>query len=202
MVSRSRANRSLVDRGAHSRAPRSRRILRRGRGARGSVAPLATARRGWRPARAWRRRDRELRRAPLRDPVRDERGRSPAPLSGGRLRPAAPQPLPAVLERGLGGGRRRGAARRADGTRRGVPRPRQRPHVVRRRTPARRGGAGRRPRCDLALLLPRRLDGEGGVQDRVGPAEAGRHHGRPAGDRGAVPRAAPDPPAPRRRPSL
>ena len=48
-------------------------------------------------------------------------------------------------------------------------------------------------------VLARRRHVEGRVQDRVRSAQARRHHGRPARDRGALPRAARGTPAPGRR---
>ena len=88
---------------------------------------------------------------------------------------------------------------RADGDRRGLPRPRRRPRLVRRRATARPGGADGGARRDLAFVLAGRLDVEGRLQGRLGPTEAGRNHGRPARDGGTVPGAVPDPHPPRRR---
>ena len=63
------------------------------------------------------------------------------------------------------------------------------------------GDPDRGPRDDEPHVLARRRHVEGRVQDRVRPAQARRHHGRPARDRGALPRAARRSPAPRRRPA-
>ena len=64
------------------------------------------------------------------------------------------------------------------------------PHVHG-RARRRRGGADLGARRDVALVLARRLDVEGRLQGRLGPAQAGRDHGRAAGQGGAVPRAVP-----------
>ena len=87
------------------------------------------------PGRSWsaatlaggRRRDRELRRAAVRDPLRDELRGGLASLSGRGLPPAEAHPLQAVLPGRLVGGRGGRAARRADRDGRGIPRPR---HVL------------------------------------------------------------------------
>ncbi len=52
------------------------------------------------------------------------------------------------------------------------------------------GGAGRRPRSDVALVLAGRVDLEGGLQGRLGATEARWDHRRPAGEGGSVPRPA------------
>ena len=116
-----------------------------------------------------------------------------------RLRPATPRALPPVLQRGLGSDRGGRAARRAHRDRRGLPRPGQRGLVVRRCPQAGRGRPGRRPGHDLALVLARRLDLQGGLQGRLRPTQAGRHHRRATRARGAIPRSAAEPHPPRRR---
>ena len=65
-------------------------------------SPLEAAGRGRRPARPRRCRDRELRRAAVRNPLGDELRRGAPPLSARGLHAAAQEPLPRVLERGLG----------------------------------------------------------------------------------------------------
>ena len=192
-ASRSRTNRSLVARGADPRPPRSRRVLRGGRGARGPVAPRPAARGGRRPSGARRRGDGELRRAAVRDPLGDECGRGHAPLPRGGLRPAPPQPLPAVLAGRLVDDRRGRSPRRAHRARRGLPRPRLGADVVLRGATPGGGGAGRGPRRYVPLLLTGRVDGKGRLQGRLRAPQAGRDHGRAPGTGGPIPRSARDP---------
>ena len=124
---------------ADTRPSRPRRLLRRRRGARGPDAPHPAARRRRQPAGPRRRRDGELRRAAVRNPLGDELGRGAPALPRGRLRAAAAHALPAVLGGGLERDPRGRSPGRAGRDRRGLPRPR---HGRRRRSRA----LGRLPR--------------------------------------------------------
>ena len=97
-------------------------FYRGGRGARAAGAAPQAARRRRRPEGPRSRLDRELRGAPLRDPLGDELRRGAAPLPRGGLRPPPAHALPRVLAGGLGLRPRGRAARRAHRARRGLPR--------------------------------------------------------------------------------
>ena len=183
----------------HPRAPRPRRLLRGGRGAGGPGAAREAARRRGRPARPRRRLDRELRRAAVRDPIGHERRRGAPALPAGGVPPAATRPLPPVLARRLGHDRGDRPPDRAHRDRRGLPRPRPGRARLRARTRGRVGDPDLRARDDEPHLLARGLDVEGRLQDRVRPPEARRHHRRPPGKRGPLPRAARGASPPRRR---
>ena len=143
------------------------------------------ARRRRRPTRPRRRLDRELRRAPLRHPLGDELRRGTPSLPGRRICPPASHALPRVLAGRVGLRARGRAERRADGARRGLPRPRR----GRGRLPARAGA--RRGRADVGarghepdVLAGRRPD-ESRRQGRVRLAQAGGRHGRARGHEAA-----------------
>ena len=171
---------------ADTRPSRPRRILRRRRGARGPDAPHPAARRRRQSAGPRRRRDGELRRPPLRHPLRDELGGGAPPLPRRRLRPAPPRALPAVLRGGVERDPRGRAPRRAGRDRRGLPRPGHGRPDVHGRPGRRRGGADVGAGGDLTLVLPRRLDLEGRLQGGIRPPQAGRDHGRAAGEGGTA----------------
>ena len=90
---------------------------------------------------------------------------------------------------------------RADGRagrhRQGLSRPRGGRARLRRRTRARRVGAGRRPCPHETLVLARGRQLEGRGEDRIGPSQAGRPDGGPTRPRGDLPGAVPDPAAAR-----
>ena len=171
------------------RAPRPRRLLRRGGAAGEPGAEDEAAGRRRRSARPRRRRDGELRGAGLRDPLGDELRRGVPALPGGRLRPTAPLALPDVLAGRLGGGARGRPHGRADRDRRGLPRRRR----GRARLPAgaadRGGGAVGGARRDEPDVLAGRRVLQGRRQDRERPPQARRPNRRAGRTRGVVPRA-------------
>ena len=118
----------------------------------------------------------------------------------GRVRAAAPCALPAVLGGGVERDPRGRATRRAGRDRRGLPRSRHRRPCVHGRPRGRGGSADVRPRRDVPVVLARRLDVEGRLQGRLRPPQAGRDHGRAAGEGGTVPGPVPGARASRGRP--
>ena len=158
------------------------------------VAADDAPRRRRRPARARCRRDGELRRAPLRDPLGDELRRGAPPVPGDDLRPPAPRALPPVLAGGLGGDRGGRAARRADRDRRGLPRPRQcRPDSfagARAGSPRRcRSRCGARPRSRArSVSRPRRSSAR---SPPIGASRVGSRSCRPVARRDSSPRSRP-----------
>ena len=184
-----RQHRSCLHHG-DPRASRSRRVLRRGRGARAAGAAPQAARRRRRPAGPRRRLDGELRRAAVRHPLGDELRRGAAPLPRGRLRPAAAQRSTASTRRRSGPRSARScrassarASTRATSTSTGVASDFSRARAVA------GGGADVGARGDEPLVLARRRAVEGRRQGRVRPAQARRHHRRAGRDRGRLPRA-------------
>ena len=172
-----------------SRPPRPGCLLRRRGGAGAARAAAEAARRRRRPARARRRLDRELRRAALWDPLRDELRRGAPALPERRLRPPSPHALPRVLAGRLGVGARGRPARRAHRARRGLPRLHGARGGLLARTRRRRGRADLGARRDEPVLLARCRADEGGREGRLRPPQAGRNHGRSGRHRGALPRA-------------
>ena len=176
-------------------------LLRRRRGTRRPEPALEAARRRRRPAGPRGRRDRELCRAPLRHPLRDELRGGSAPLPERGLRASTPRPLPRALAERLVDDPRGRAGRRADRDRRGLSRP-DRPGGRLPRGPAtRRGDPDGRARHDEPDVLTRDLELQGRREDRERPAQARRDHRRSARPRGGVPRAARRPQAAGRRPA-
>ena len=115
------------------------------------------------------------------------------------VRSAAPLALSRVLQGGLGSDRGGRAARRAHRDRRGLPRPRERRPVVRRRPQAGRGRPGRRPgatslSCSLGVSTSKVVCKVASDRRKPGGITV-----VPPGTRGAIPRAAAQPhPAGRR----
>ena len=153
----------LALRRADPRAPRPRRVLRRGRGAREPGAAREAARGRGRPARARGRVDGELRRAEVRHPLRDELRRGASPLPARRVPAAAARALRASTRAqsgrwsasssrassAPGSTRATSISRPSRRTSRGPARwrPRCRPPSARRRASAARSASPRRRSC-------------------------------------------------------
>ena len=146
------------------------------------------ARRRRRPARPRGRRDRELCRPALRDPLGDVVRRGAPSLPSGGLPAPAPPALQGVLARGLGLGTR-GRARPSStpGSTRATS-TWARSRRLRARARRRGGGAGGGPRDDEPHVLARRRVVQGRRQGRERPAQARWADGRAARPRGGVPR--------------